>query len=85
MEGCVPQARVPRMRTIEQCAEYILQKDPETMITKYRIRKLVKENKIKHLMCGRKILVDLDYLLKYMSEPSEPEKTEVKKIRRMVI
>lgn len=80
---------VPRMRTIDQCAAYFKEQDPETTVTSYRIRKMVLEGTLPHVMCGSKYLVNLDKLIEYLSGPApEPEKKpEPKryKIRRLVI
>lgn len=80
---------VPRMRTIEQCATYFKEQDPATTLTKYRIRKLVLNKTVPHVMCGKKYLVNLDKLIEYLSGPApEPEKKpEPKrvKIRRLVV
>ena len=76
---------VPRMRTIEQCAAYFKEQDPETTMTRYRIRTLIKEGTIPHVMCGTKYLVNLDKLIEYLSEPEtapEPEKKiEAKRLK----
>lgn len=80
---------VPRMRTIEQCAAYFKEQDPETIMTRYRIRTLIKEGTIPHVMYGQKYVVNLDKLIEYLSGPAqEPEKKpEPKrvKIRRLVV
>ena len=80
---------VPRMRTIEQCAAYFKEQDPATTLTKYRIRELVLNKTVPHVMCGKKYLVNLDKLIEYLSGPEqEPEeKPEPKrvKIRRLVV
>ena len=34
---------VPRMRTLEQCAAYFKEQDPETTVTRYRIEQLEKK------------------------------------------
>lgn len=81
---------VPRMRTLDQCAVYFKEQDPETTLTRYRIRQMVLNGTIPHVMCGKKYLVNLDKLIEYLSEPEtapEPEKKiEAKrlKIHRLV-
>ena len=42
-------------------------KDAETAVTTYSIRKWCKEGKIKHIMTGKKILVDMQSLYDYLS------------------
>ena len=66
---------VPRMRTLEQCATYFKEQDPDTTLTRYRIRQLVLDGTIPHVMCGNKYLVNLDRLIEYLAGPTlEPEK-----------
>ena len=80
---------VPRMRTIDQCFAYFKELDPETTMTRYRIKMLILEGAVPHVMCGTKYLVNLDKLIEYLSGPApEPEKKpEPKrvKIRRLVV
>ncbi|RHP46429.1 DNA-binding protein [Clostridium sp. AF32-12BH] len=80
------------MRTIDQCAELFKQQDPDTKVNKTFIRTMVLENKIPHVMCGNKYLINLDKLIEYFSgveEKSEPKpesKQEKRvKIRRMIV
>ena len=66
---------VPRMRTLEQCATYFKEQDPDTTLTRYRIRQLVLDGTIPHVMCGTKYFVNLDRLIEYLAGPTlEPEK-----------
>ena len=80
---------VPRMRTIEQCATYFKEQDPATTLTKYRIRKLVLNKTVPHVMCGKKYLVNLDKLIEYLSgleqEPEKKPEPKRVKIRRLVV
>lgn len=50
---------LPRMRTIKQTAE-------ETGLHEYFIRQLVKQDKIKYVKAGRKVLVNLDKFIEYL-------------------
>lgn len=79
---------VPRMRTIDQCAELFKQQDPDTKVNKTFIRTMVLENKIPHVMCGNKYLINLDKLIEYFSgveEKPEPKQEKRVKIRRMIV
>lgn len=51
---------VPRMRTIKQTAQ-------ETGLAEYFVRQLVKQNKIKYIMAGRKALINLDLFIEYLN------------------
>lgn len=78
---------VPRMRTIDQCVAYFKEQDPETTMTRYRIKMLLLEGTVPHVMCGTKYLVNLDKLIEYLSGPEPEKKPEPKrvKIRRLVV
>lgn len=86
---------VPRMRTIDQCAALFKEQDSDTKVTKTYLRTMVLENKIPHVMCGNKYLINLDKLIEYFSG-EEPKQEETKqeetkqpdkrvKIRRMIV
>ncbi len=51
---------VPRMRTIRQTAE-------ETGLHEYFIRQLVKQDRIRYVKAGRKVLINLDLLIEYLN------------------
>lgn len=55
------------LRSIKQAYDLIRKEDPESAITVYMIRLWCKENKIKSLNVGTKILVDYESLVKYIS------------------
>lgn len=80
--------KIPRMRTIAQCAAYIKEMDKDTRITEYRIRMMVAGNEIPYTMCGRTKLVNLDKLLEHLEagsrEPEHEEKMMKPKIRKLV-
>jgi hypothetical protein len=56
-----------RMRTIKQCYDYFQAKDPESSISEYYLRCLVKQNKIPVFLSGRKQLVNIDTLIDYLN------------------
>lgn len=58
---------VPRMRLLKEAAEEIKTVDPGTAVTPYFIRQLTLEGKIKSVMAGRKRLINLDDLLRYLN------------------
>lgn len=55
------------LRSINKAHNMILQSDPETSITPYTIRMWCKEGKINCLNAGKKILVDMESLMKLIS------------------
>jgi len=56
-----------RMRTISESVAEIKELDEKSAVTANCIRTLCKEGKVHCVFTGKKILVDLDALLKYLS------------------
>jgi excisionase family DNA binding protein len=75
------------MRTIFEAASYIKQKDPETAITAYAIRRKVKTGEIPSWKTGNKFLIDIDLLESFFSNPvaAVDENSEYGKIRKIGI
>lgn len=51
---------MPRMRTIDQAAAWLLENDPETAFTKTALRRLVVTGKLPSVKVGQKYLINLD-------------------------
>lgn len=66
----------PRLRTINQAAKELKEKDANTVITESIIRKLIREEKIGYIQDGNKKLVDLNDIEKYY----ESNKTTIKNV-----
>lgn len=60
-----------RYRTISNCQSLIQKEDNNTAISTWLIRNLCKEDKVKNIKSGSKVLVDYDDLLKYLGEETE--------------
>lgn len=58
---------IARMRTVTQCLDYFRKEDPETSISEYYLRMLIKQKKIPVFMAGVKQLINLDILIEYLS------------------
>lgn len=56
-----------RLRNIDNAHKEYRAFDPATPLTKCAIRRLVKEGVIPHIRVGRKILLNYDALLEYLS------------------
>ena len=54
-----------RIRTIRQAAAEIRKTDPETAVTEYAIRQLVKSGQIPAVMSGNKALLNMDDVIKH--------------------
>lgn len=61
-------AAVPtkRLRTVNSAYEEIVNRDPNTALTKHAIRTIIKEHKIASIDLGHKIIFDLGDLEKYL-------------------
>ena len=57
---------MPIYRTINQCFSSIYNEDTETAITKFFIRKLCEDNKVRYLKAGNKILIDWNSLVEFL-------------------
>ena len=62
---------MPRMRTIEQAAAWLLETDPETAITKTALRRLVVTGQLPSVRVGQKYLLALEVLEEYLSGERE--------------
>ena len=58
-----------QMKTIKQVFEALKASDPDTAITAYALRRMVKEGKIPSQKSGNKYLIDLLTIEKYLMVP----------------
>lgn len=54
------------VRTIKGALEELKTIDPNTSVTLYAIRKMVKQNRIPYIKTGNKILINVDNLIHYI-------------------
>ena len=66
-----------RMRSIRDTAKYFRELDPETELTEFTIRQMIKEGTIPAVKTGTKFLINLDQLLALFGSP-EPMEDETK-------
>lgn len=59
---------MPRMRTISEAAAELKQADPNTAITPHAVRKLVLTGEVPHIKAGKKRLINMDILERYLSQ-----------------
>lgn len=65
---------LPRMRIIKEAYAELKSLDPGTGVTEYYIRQLAKSGQVPQVRAGRKILINFDELLSYLSgSVSQPE------------
>jgi hypothetical protein len=60
-----------RMRTQSEVMAYIKQQDPQTSLTPWALRNMILTGKIPSIEVGRKRLIDLDTLDRYLSPTPE--------------
>ena len=53
---------MPRMRTIQEAAKELKEKDPNTALTPYAIRRMVLNGTIPCINVGKKRLINMDVL-----------------------
>lgn len=56
----------PRMRLIKEAAAEIKAKDPETALTEYALRRMVKSGQVPSISAGNRILVNIDVLERFL-------------------
>lgn len=61
------------MRTISQTINYLHDKDPNSAISEWYLRTLLRSGKLKHHKAGNKYLINLDYLEEYLKNPPSNE------------
>ncbi|MCQ4638002.1 DNA-binding protein [Anaerovorax odorimutans] len=57
-----------RIRTIDQAYDEIKQKDPDTAISRYLVRQMIKQGMVPSIKTGNKYLVDVDVLEQRIEE-----------------
>lgn len=63
-----------RMRSIRDTAKYFRELDPETELTEFTIRQMIKEGTIPAVKTGTKFLINLDQLLAMFGSPDASAK-----------
>ena len=66
----------PRMRTLDQCVEQVREMDPETNLTRTGIKEIVITNDIPHAMVGKKMLINLDAFMDFLTGSPVEKKTD---------
>ncbi|MBV1759075.1 MAG: helix-turn-helix domain-containing protein [Dethiosulfatibacter sp.] len=66
-----------RMRTIKQTMKYLKEKDPNTSITEWWLRSMLRSGELRSHKAGNKYLVNLDYLEEYFNDLSENAVTKI--------
>lgn len=61
---------LPRMRTIKEAAAELKAMDANTAITEHHIRQLALSGVLPRVQAGKKLLINLDLLIEYLSNPN---------------
>lgn len=67
---------VPTMKSICECSQI-------AGLAKYHVRQLVLQDKIKYVKAGRKYLVNLESLIKYLNNGETQVKTELENLNKI--
>lgn len=73
---------MPRMRTIDQAAEWLRATDPDTAFTRTALRRLVTTGELPCVRVGQKYLISLETLEEYL-QGSVPLSATVQGIREI--
>jgi len=63
---------MPRMRTLEETYKYLKAADPDTCLTPYSLRRMVKQGDIPAIKSGKKYLLNLDLLDVFFNKEIQP-------------
>ena len=70
---------IPKMRTVNEAAQELEQLDPNPAMSPYHIRRLCLDGVLPTVRAGKKLLLDLNLLVEYMTDPTadkfKPRKT----------
>lgn len=61
--------RIPALKTINEASQLV-------GLARYHLRQLVKQNKIKFILAGKKVLINMDSLVEYLNNGETQTKTE---------
>lgn len=61
--------KLPRMRTIKEAAAELKTLDKNTAVTEYHIRQLALSGVLPRVQAGKKLLINLDLLIEYLTNP----------------
>lgn len=62
--------KIPRMRTVPEAAKELKEMDEHTAVTEYHIRQLALSGVLPRVQAGRKLLINLDTLIEYLTDPT---------------
>ncbi len=75
---------MPRMRLVKDAYEQLRKDDPDTNITMYALRTIIKSGVIPTVKLGRKTLVNYDSLLEFFRNGNAATSQPVGTIRKVI-
>lgn len=75
---------MPRMRLVKDAYEQLRKDDPDTNITMYALRTIVKSGVIPTVKLGRKTLVNYDSLLEFFMNGDDVKSQSIGTIRKVI-
>ena len=70
MNNNLTEFKIPRMRTVHEAAQELKAMDEHTAVTEYHIRQLALSGVLPRVKAGRKLLINLDTLIEYLTDPT---------------
>lgn len=75
---------MPRMRLVKDAYEQLRKDDPDTNITMYALRTIIKSGVVPTVKLGRKTLVNYDSLLEFFRNGDDVESQPIGTIRKVI-
>lgn len=69
MNNNISYAKLPRMRTVKEAVAELKALDEHTAVTEYHIRQLALSGVLPRVQAGKKLLINLDLLIEYLTNP----------------
>lgn len=69
MNNNISYAKLPRMRTVKEAVAELKAIDEHTAVTEYHIRQLALSGVLPRVQAGKKLLINLDLLIEYLTNP----------------
>ena len=75
--------KIPALKTINEASQLV-------GLARYHLRQLVKQNRIKFILAGKKVLINMDSLVEYLNNgetqtETEEQENKTSKIRKVGI
>ena len=75
---------MPRMRLVKDAYEQLRKDDPDTNITMYALRTIVKSGVVPTVKLGRKTLVNYDSLLEFFRNGDDVKSQSIGTIKKVI-